>query len=123
VQLRQVSSTRFVEVAVNEMMNSLAPMIVMVTAIVTTGGVILLRPLAKRAGDLLEVMALERRSVLNTRVPTQLEETLGRVDARLAQLEERQDFADQLLNQTNGRAAAVPAHPTAPKLPRGAAER
>ncbi|MFQ5689854.1 MAG: hypothetical protein ACE5HQ_06255 [Gemmatimonadota bacterium] len=75
----------------------LAPMIFMVVLTLTVGGVILLRPLSRRLGDLLETMAQERRGEIPgddvTRIKTQLET----VASRLALLEERQDFTDQLL--------------------------
>ena len=38
----------------------IAPMIVSIVLIVTVGGVILLRPIAKRLGALLDVMVLEK---------------------------------------------------------------
>lgn len=74
------------------------PMIVAIILILTIGGVILLRPLSHRLGDLLEAMTEERRN------PPELDRTLHRIrdsleglDARLTLLEERQDFTEELL--------------------------
>lgn len=75
----------------------IAPMVMSVVFIITTGAVILLRPLSRRLGDLLEVMAAERKD-------PQLKEELAKVrelqeilSERLALLEERQEFTDALL--------------------------
>jgi hypothetical protein len=70
---------------------------------VTVGGVILLRPMSKRLGDLLEAMARERQQ---PQVGEQLErvhDILDTIQGRLALLEERQDFTDQLLNDPERR--------------------
>lgn len=76
----------------------LAPMIVAVTLILTVGGVMLLRPLARRAGDLLEAMAAEKREPKRLPPDTQrVVELLESMNARLERLEERQDFTDSLL--------------------------
>jgi hypothetical protein len=45
-------------------MHDLAPMLVMMTLIITTGGVLLLRPITKKLGTFLEVLAEERRQAL-----------------------------------------------------------
>lgn len=79
-----------------------APMVVMVTGLLVTGLVLLLRPISTRLGKYLEVLAEERRRHL-------AQEPMGREDAarmvslmdsldqRLRQIEERQDFTDKLL--------------------------
>ncbi len=80
----------------------LAPMIVMVTLIVTTGGVVLLRPLTKRLVELLEVTTREKA---NPRVQGDSEvirDLLETMNSRLALLEERQDFAERLLTERSG---------------------
>lgn len=41
--------------------SEVGPMLVAATMILTTGGVLLLRPLTKRLGDLIEVLIQERR--------------------------------------------------------------
>jgi len=84
-------------------MNSsdVAPMVVAVTLIVMSALVILLRPLSKKLGAFLEVMAEEKRRSLGT-PPTSAETArmatvLDTLDRRLAHLEERQEFTDKLL--------------------------
>lgn len=80
----------------------LAAMIVMVTLIVTTGGVVLLRPLTKRLVELLEVTTREKA---NPRVQGDSEvirDLLETMNSRLALLEERQDFAERLLTERSG---------------------
>jgi len=82
--------------------NDVAPMVMAVTFFVVTGLVILLRPISKKLGAYLEVLAEERRRSLGEQPATRLEsEQLARVierlDDRLARLEERQEFTDRLL--------------------------
>lgn len=75
----------------------LAPMLVAVVLILTVGGVILLRPLSKRIGDLLEAMTDERK---NPSLQEELHHIRGHLDtlgSRLSLLEERQDFQEKLL--------------------------
>ena len=78
----------------------IAPMIVMVTAILTTGGVLVFRPISKRLGSLLEVMTqakLKSPSADQAEV-ARLRETVHALEGRLALLEERQDFAEALMS-------------------------
>jgi len=83
-----------------------APMIVGVTFIVMTSLVVLLRPISKKLGSYLEVIAEEKRRNLNAS-PTSREDTarianvLDSLDRRLAHLEERQEFTDKLLVDRN----------------------
>ena len=74
----------------------IAPMIVSTVFILTTGGVLVLRPLAKRVSELLAVYAQDRDSGLEREVG-QMREVLETMNARLQLLEERQDFTDRLL--------------------------
>ena len=76
---------------------AIAPMVVMVTGIVTTGGVLILRPISKRLGDLLEVMTRERRAPDRGAEIGQLRDLMQSIDSRLALIEERQDFAEAIL--------------------------
>ena len=76
-----------------------APMVLGVTFFVITGAVILFRPITKRLGTYLEVLASERRS---TQPPPQIDEArlanvLDSLDQRMHRLEERQAFTDALL--------------------------
>ena len=75
----------------------IAPMVVGTTLILTVGGVILLRPLAKRLGILLEVYAKEQQSGLQGDVG-QLRDLMETMNARLQLIEERQDFTERLLS-------------------------
>ena len=76
-----------------------APMVLGVTFFVITGAVILLRPITKRLGTYLEVLANERRSA---QAPAQIDDArlanvLESMDQRMRRLEERQAFTDALL--------------------------
>lgn len=76
-------------------------MILGLALILTTGGVLVLRPLAKRLGAYLDVLVEERRAV-RTQLPAdneRLVNTLESIERRLARLEERQSFTDQLLSK------------------------
>ena len=82
--------------------NDVAPMVIGVVFFVTTGLVLLLRPISTRLGKYLEVLAEERRRQLAqtpidrddaARIATLLES----MDQRLGQLEDRQEFTDKLL--------------------------
>src|SRR6185369_16643371 len=77
-----------------------APMVMGVTFFVVTGAVMLFRPITKRFGYYLEVLANERKQPLP---PPQVDETrlanvLESLDSRLRRLEERQSFTDALLS-------------------------
>ncbi len=100
---------------------AIAPMVVMVTGIVSTAGVLILRPISKRLGDLLEVMTRERRAPDPGAEIGQLRDLMQRIDARLSLMEERQDFAEAILTSgerpraalRDGSAAAAEARRTA----------
>ncbi len=77
----------------------LAPMIVMVTLIVTTGGVVLLRPLTKRLVELLEVTTREKANPQVQGDSDVMRDLLETMNSRLALLEERQDFTERLLTE------------------------
>ncbi len=80
-------------------MNEIAPMLVGITLILTVGGVVLLRPLAKRLGDLLELMVKQRRGELDNPVIERTEQLLESLSSRLSLVEERVDFTDRLLQE------------------------
>ena len=75
---------------------SFAGMVVAVAFFMTVGGVLVLRPLAKRLGDILELFTKERSSGVEADV-RQTRELLEQMDARLHLIEERQDFTERLL--------------------------
>jgi len=76
-----------------------APMVVSVSLFLITGGVLILRPITKRLGVYLEVLAEERRRAVPppARDDERLVAALEALDRRLARLEERQEFTDALL--------------------------
>ena len=74
----------------------IAPMIVSVVLIVTVGGVAILRPIAKRVSDLLELYARDRREGVESEVH-QVRDLLATMDARLRLIEDRQDFNERLI--------------------------
>jgi hypothetical protein len=76
----------------------IAPMIMLIVLILTTGGVILLRPLMKQLGNLLEAMAAERRDPIGLKDElNRLRELNDLMSERLTLLEEKQDFTEALL--------------------------
>jgi hypothetical protein len=89
----------------------LAPMIVMTTGIITTGAVLILRPITKRLGRLFEVMAEQRLQQPAPPPPApdmgQIRELLVGIDNRLSLMEERQDFAEALLSAGESRVLGV----------------
>jgi len=91
----------------------IAPMIMTVVFILTVGGVIVLRPIAKRVGDLLEVYAKQRQEGLEGDVQ-QMRDLLETMNARLQLMEDRQDFTERLLTgprkrtEEGGRGSAAP---------------
>jgi hypothetical protein len=100
-------------------MDDIAPMLVLLTLILTTGGVILFRPLAKRLGDLLEIMAQQRRAVPENDDAARMREVVETMNARIALLEERQDFTDALLSASrSGTTGSELSEPLARSLPR-----
>ncbi len=79
-------------------MGELAGLLVPMTIILTTGGVLVLRPIAKRLGLLLELMAKEKM-----RPPSddlrRLQQSLDTINERLSLIEERQDFTERLIGR------------------------
>jgi len=74
----------------------IAPMVIMIVLTLTVGGVMVLRPIAKRIGDLLELYARDRQEGLEGDV-SQVRDLLETINARLHLMEERQDFTERLL--------------------------
>jgi hypothetical protein len=74
----------------------IAPMIVSVVFFLTVGGVLVLRPIAKRMADLMELYARDRQSGLEGNVG-QMRDLVETMNARLQLMEERQDFTERLL--------------------------
>lgn len=78
-------------------LEALSMILVPIVFILTVGGVALLRPLSKRLGDLLEVMAEDRKTPALTDEIHQIRIHLDSIGSRLALLEDRQDFQEKLL--------------------------
>jgi hypothetical protein len=100
---QQTNSINAVNKRFQGFMDEIAPMLVAISLIVTTGGVILLRPITRKLGSYLEVLAEERRRALNQQpaVPAadtaRLAAALERIEDRLANVEKNQDFTEKLL--------------------------
>lgn len=78
---------------------AIAGMVISVVLFVTVGGVILLRPLSQRLGDLVEAMTEERKKSAG-KLPEMLEEMRRRLEdqeERLMLMEERLGFAEELM--------------------------
>jgi hypothetical protein len=79
--------------------DDIAVMIVMLTGILTTGAVLILRPLAKRLGVFLEVATQQKlKAPADPNDAVRIRELLTSIDSRLSLLEERQDFAEALIS-------------------------
>lgn len=76
----------------------IAPMIISTVFILTVGGVILLRPVMKRLGALLDVVVLQK-----TKAPDEeerrLRHTVETMNERLTLMEERLDFTERLIGR------------------------
>ena len=81
----------------------IAPMIFAVILTLTVGGVILLKPIANKLGHLLEAMAKERSQPQLGSEIGHMRDLLETTNARLALLEERQEFTEALLSDPNRR--------------------
>ncbi len=79
--------------------HEIAPLIIGVTLILSISGVIILRPLAKRLGDLIELRAREKtkQPELQNEQLERLTELVSHLTDRLESMEERQEFAERLL--------------------------
>jgi len=81
--------------------------IVLVTGILTTGGVLIFRPIATRLGSLFEAMTERQRRPIAPPELGQIRELLTGIDSRLSVLEERQDFAEALISAGDPRLLGV----------------
>jgi hypothetical protein len=95
------------------MENNVGPivgMVIAVTFILTAGGVALLRPIAKQLGAYLRALTEERKRVAPT-TPTASQpmlQALERIEHRLSVLEERQEFAEDLIRSRHPNPALSP---------------
>ena len=74
----------------------IAPVLVTTVLSITIGGVMVLRPIAKRVGDLIELYVRERQDGLQGNIH-HTRDLLETMNARLQLLEDRQDFTERLL--------------------------
>jgi hypothetical protein len=75
----------------------IAPMIFAIILTLTIGGVILLKPIANKLGNLLEAMAKERTEPQISTELGHIRDLLETTNARLSLLEERQEFTEALM--------------------------
>lgn len=80
--------------------HDLLPFMLGMTLILCTAGVIVLRPLTKRLGDLIEARTRERaaQSQLPGAEIARLTEVISRLTDRIESIEERQEFSERLLD-------------------------
>jgi hypothetical protein len=96
-------------------MDEIAPMIVMCTLILTTGGVLVLRPIAKRLGSFLDAVTAAKLRPSPEADLVRIHDVLSSIDGRLNQLEERQDFAEALISASDPKMLTIPATLRAPE--------
>ncbi len=72
-----------------------APMVFGITIVLSVAGVLILRPISKRLGDVLESM--QRQPKLKDTDLGRITELLEHMDTRIDRLEHRQDFAERML--------------------------
>lgn len=90
------------------MNESLAQVIVMCTVTLTTGAVLILRPLVNRLGAFLDAKTAAALKGTPEAELTRIREVLSSIDGRLDQIEERQDFAEALLSAADGKLLSAP---------------
>jgi hypothetical protein len=79
----------------------IAPMVIMVVATLTVGGVLVLRPLTKRFAELMQHYVSDRKEGPQAELRN-MRELLETMDARLQLLEDRLDFTERLLEPGEG---------------------
>ena len=84
----------------------IAPLIMSVVLILTVGGVLILRPIARHLGSLLEAMTREKLDGGRAQELGHVRELMETMNQRLQLMEERQEFTDRLLER--GREPAPP---------------
>ncbi len=74
-----------------------APLVVVVTITLSAAAVLILRPLSKRLGDLIDVTARDKRVKSKDDELARLTDVLGRLTDRIENLEDRLDFNERVL--------------------------
>lgn len=95
------------------MSEELAIVLIVCTAIICASGVLVLRPLARRLGGLIDATTQARLRPAPEPEIARLREVLSRIDGRLSQMEERQDFAEALLSASDPK--LLHGHPFVPQ--------
>jgi hypothetical protein len=91
------------------------PMFAIVTGILTTGAVLILRPISKRLGSYLDAVTQAKLRPQPDADLVRIHELLSSIDGRLNQLEERQDFAEALISASDPKMLSIPATLRAPE--------
>ncbi len=89
-------------------LDALAGVLIPMTVILTTGGVLVLRPIATRLGMLLEVMAKEKTRQAPADDLRRLHQAMDTITERLSLIEERQDFTERLIGRGGSGGAGEP---------------
>lgn len=76
-----------------------APLILGVVFVLTVGGVLILRPISKHLGTLLEAMTREKLDGGKGHELAHIRELMETMNQRLQLMEERQEFTDRLLER------------------------
>ncbi len=84
-----------------------APMIMTSISVLTIGGVLVLRPIAKHLGAYLEALTRQHLEPGRQEEVYQLQEHMETMSQRLRLLEERQDFSERL-HEERGRRKELP---------------
>jgi hypothetical protein len=74
-----------------------APMAAAIVLFLTIGGVLVLRPIAQHLGGYLEALTRRELQTGGSRDLEQMRDALETMSQRLSLIEERQDFAERLL--------------------------
>ena len=97
------------------MSETLGMVIIFCTFFLTVGGVLVLRPIAKRLGGFLDAMTQAKLRPSMEPELTRIREALNSIDMRLNQIEERQDFAEALISASDPKLVNGPAPLRAPE--------
>lgn len=97
------------------MIDVVAPMIVLCTLILTTGGVLILRPISRRLGTYLDAVTQAKMRPAPEAELARIHDVLSSIDGRLNQIEERQDFAEALISASDPKLLSIPAPVRAPE--------
>jgi hypothetical protein len=88
----------------------LAPVIVTVTLILMVGAVILLKPLSKQGGALMEQMLKDRREGRTADDLEHLTSAMTNLSERMRLLEDRQSFTESLIEASPESRGRIPEH-------------